>query len=95
MLLWIVYVLLIALVQYGDYWSTTRALQRKGVREMNPLVRRFGLIPMKTITLVAYAAFAWFSERWVTQYVTGGMVLMYGLVIWSNVRVIRNAENSH
>jgi hypothetical protein len=92
-LIWCVYVLLMAVMQYGDYWTTTRALQLKGVREVNPLIRRLGLIPIKTLTLVCYAAFAWVADQWVVHYVTWGMVLMYGLVIWSNLRVIKNAAN--
>ena len=46
-MIYIICVIGLLLTQVGDYLTTKKALKRPGAFELNPIVRRMGLLPSK------------------------------------------------
>jgi hypothetical protein len=85
MLTHILSVILIVLGNTADYLSTRYALRRGG-KELNPLIRRLGLLPVK---LVGTAVLCVFSVFMPAVY-----ALVYGLILFSAFCAL-SASNLH
>lgn len=90
MFAYLLLMVVVLLTQYGDYWSTNRALGLPGVYESNPLVREVGLVPLKIITSIFYSVVLWFAVKndiVMSIIATGLLALFYGWVVWNNISV--------
>lgn len=95
MLTYTLLVIAVVLTQWGDFWSTNRAIGLPGVYESNPLVRGVGLLPLKLINSVGYSVLLWFAWRndpVVTIAITVLLVVFYVWVIWNNIRVFERYQ---
>jgi hypothetical protein len=78
------------LLQFGDFWSTRRALRRPQVREGNPLVRGMGLVAAKLLAgSLMTIALLWAGPVSLLQLLifVGPLCAWYIWVIYHNVTV--------
>lgn len=95
-----------AVLQLGD-WLTTRAILKRGGRELNPIVRRLmalaggvdGGLALKTaLALVSGGGLAWATTRpdlaptGLALAALGGLTAWYGLIVGRNWRVLRGMQ---
>lgn len=90
----VVFLLLLAFLQFGDAWTTMRIL-KEGGRELNPVMNflfgKLGILPtfivMKTLVVLAFA----YANIW---WATAGMCVFYSWVVWNNWKQIKKTEAS-
>lgn len=74
---WLLAIIFI-LLNVFDVWLTKKALD-KGAKELNPIVRKFGLYIPKLI-VIPICVLAYFTAWWILVFPVG---IMIGLTIWN------------
>ena len=69
-------------MQAGDLFSTRMAMTIPGVRELNPLVREFGLWPAKLLVFGLIVLLAWRTKKIKRVWALCGV---YAVIVASNV----------
>jgi hypothetical protein len=86
------FLLIFAVLQVGDIWTTLKAL-KMGKREMNPILanlfERYDPLPVMVSFKVAAIAALWWADMY---FLTGLMCAMYLFVVNNNLDVIQGKK---